>query len=60
MKYWTTRFGWPKRSGSLLCIVDTGRLLVLQAGGLAQRHVVDNRKLKTFQSCYFGGMIRKQ
>lgn len=59
-KTWTTRFRWPKCSGPLLCVVDGGRLLVLQGSGLAERHVADNRKLKTFQSCYFGGMIRKQ
>ena len=55
---WTTAFGWPKRSGSLLCAVDVSRLLILSGRRLAQGHIADNRKLKTFQSCYFGGMIR--
>ena len=29
LKCWTTGFGWPKRSGSLLTVVDAGRLLIL-------------------------------
>ena len=37
-----------------------GILLVLERRRLAERNIADNREFKTFQRCYFGGMIRKK